>query len=112
MPVDVPKRLYGPANAASGDSTILTLPEGRTYLIDRVKIVNNSSSKITMKVGIGGVTDALLIFPAVGIPAKGIVDQKCDDIMDDDQTPDTMQINASASGATITVFGRDRYPHL
>lgn len=112
MPVDVKQRLYGPANMASGDSTLLSLTEGHKFLIDRVKIVNNSSGKITVKVGIGGTADANLIFPAVGIPTKGIVDQPCNDIMDDDQTPDTLQVNASGSGATITVFGRDRYPHL
>lgn len=109
---DVPQRLYGPANAASGDSTLLTLKEGHKYLIDRVKIVNNSTGKIAVKVGIGGLADPNLIFPAVSIPAKGMVDQKCDDVMDDDQTPDTLQFNATATGTTVTVFGRDNYPRL
>lgn len=103
---------YGPAAAASGDSTLLSLDYRHYYNIKRVKIVNNTTATITAKMGINGTADANLLFPAVAIPKKQMIDQKCDDNMTDYDTPDTLQINASAAGLSVTVFYDDYMPHL
>lgn len=110
MAGNVPRRLYGPANAASGDATILTLDEGHRYMLTSIKWVNNTTGKITVKAGLNGTADDNLILPATPVPAKGRINERLDDIMD--TTDDTMQINASASGTTVTVYGIDIYPHL
>lgn len=107
MPVHVPTRIAGPTAAASGDNTAYTPNEGQHAIITRVKLVNNGASKVTVKVGIGSSSDSALIFPAVGVPAKGMVDQETYDVLTD---ADSLIVNASATGVTYTVTGQIRMP--
>jgi hypothetical protein len=99
------KRLAGPANIASGTSTIFTGTASHDYTVRSIRIVNNTSAPITVKLGIGGVTDALLILPAIVIPAFDLYHEECLFIL---TGTDTLQANASASGLTITVCGLDQ----
>ena len=109
MPVDVLSRLAGPVNAASGDTTIYTPLERHQGWLRSVKVVNNTTAKITIKVGINATSDDSLIFPAIPVPAKGMVNQETFDVLEDS---DSLIVNASATGTTVTVMGFDRYPHL
>ncbi len=109
MPVDVLSRLAGPANAASGDNTVFTPDPGHQGWLQQIKIVNNTAAKITVKVGINASSDASLIMPAIGVPARGMVSQATFDVLND---TDSLIVNASATGSTVTIMGYDRYPHL
>ena len=109
MPVDVLSRLAGPVNAALGDNTVFTPKERHQGWIRAVKIVNNTTAKITIKVGINATTDDSLIFPAIPVPAKGMVNQETFDVLEDS---DSLLVNASATGSTVTIMGYDRYPTL
>ncbi len=109
MPVDVLSRLAGPVNAASGDNTIGAPDERHKWWIKSVKIVNNTAAKITIKVGISASTDSSLIFPTVSVPARGMMDIETFDVLSD---ADSLVVNASTGGATVTITGFDRYPHL
>lgn len=103
---DVLSRLAGPANLANGTSTVFTGTVSHRYTIKNIRIVNNSTGAITVKLGIGGVTDALLILAAVTLAAG--------DTMSDDVNmlvmsgTETLQANTTATGLTITVSGLDQ----
>lgn len=98
-------RLAGPANAASGTSTAFTGTTAHTYVIRSIFFANNTSGPITIKIGIGGVADSNLIL------AETVVQSKDTFVMTPDMLvlsgTETLQINASASGGTITVNGVD-----
>lgn len=98
-------RIVGPANIANGTSTLFTGTAAHVYVIRNIRIVNNTGGAITVKLGIGGVTDAVLIMPAVSIPAGAIYE---DDGMIVLSGTETLQANASATGATFTASGVDQ----
>lgn len=103
---DVLSRLVGPANIASGTSTLFTASASHRYTIKNIRIVNNSTGSLTVKLGIGGVADANLILPAVTLAAG-------DTLVDDTNmivlaAGETLQANASNTGLTITVSGLDQ----
>lgn len=100
----VATRLAGPANVASGTATVFTGIAAHIYTIRSIRIVNNSAAPITVKLGIGGVTDALLIMPATIIQPG---ETYTDDAMVVLSGTETLQANASGSGLTITLTGVD-----
>lgn len=102
---DTLSRIVGPVNAASGTSTIFTGTAAHTYTIRSIRMVNTTSAAITVKLGIGGVTDALLILPATSIDAGGWAE--FDGVLVLSGT-ETLQANTTATGVTITVAGLDQ----
>jgi hypothetical protein len=97
-------RLAGPVNLSGSTATYFTGTGGHTYAIRAIRILNNTAAPITVKVGIGGVTDALLIIPAVTIMPGAAWD---DDGLHVLSGTETLQANASATGATLEVSGLD-----
>lgn len=63
------KRLYGPAQVATGPSTVYTVPAATKAIIRQVHISNPSASPVTLTLSIGadGVTTRL--FSTFSIPA-------------------------------------------
>lgn len=102
---DVLSRLAGPANVASGTSTVFTGTAAHTYSIKSIRIVNNTAAAITIKLGIGGVADVNLILPPEPIDAGGFAEW---DGLLTLSGVETLQANASATGLTITVSGLDQ----
>jgi hypothetical protein len=102
---DTLKRLVGPVNVGNGTSTVFTGTTSHVYTIKRIRIVNNTAAAVTVKAGIGGVTDALLIMPPVAIPSGGMWD---DDVFVVLSGTETIQANASATGTTVTISGLDQ----
>lgn len=102
---NAPSRLAGPANAANGTSTIFTGTASHIYTIRGIRIVNTTAASITAKIGIGGVTDALLIVPATPIAPGAAWD---DDGLFILSGAETLQINTTATGLTVTVCGLDQ----
>ncbi len=102
---DILERLAGPANIANGTSTVFTGTGAHTYTIKNIRVVNNTAGSITLKLGIGGVTDALLILPATAIGAGE--SGEFDGVLVLAGT-ETLQANATATGLTITVSGMDQ----
>lgn len=103
---DVLSRIVGPANVASGTSTMFTGTTAHRYTIKNIRIVNNTAGAITVKIGIGGVADANLILAAVTLAAG-------DTFTDDTNMlvlagTETLQVNATATGTTMTVSGLDQ----
>lgn len=101
---DTLSRLAGPISVGSGTTTVFTGTAAHTYTIRNWRIVNNTGGAVTARVGIGGVTDTCLIFPAMSIPAASILE---DDGMVVMSGTETLQVSMSASGTTITVSGLD-----
>jgi hypothetical protein len=102
---DVLKRIVGPANIASGTSTLFTGTALHTYTFKHMTIVNPTAAAITVKLGIGGVTDALLFLPTATIDAGGMA------VFDGTLVltgAETIQANASATGLTFTASGLDQ----
>lgn len=102
---DTLSRIVGPANIASGTSTVFTGTAAHTYTIKHIRIVNPTGASVTVKLGIGGVADANLILPATPIDAGGFAEFDGLIVM---AGTETLQANASATGCTITVAGLDQ----
>lgn len=102
---DTLSRIVGPANIASGTSTIFTGTSGHTYTIKTIVIVNDSTGSISIKLGIGGVADANLVLPNVTL---GAGEQANFDGLLVMTGTETLQATTSASGLTITVAGLDQ----
>jgi hypothetical protein len=98
-------RLLGPVNIANGTSTLFTGVAAHTYTLRNIRIVNNTAAAITVRLGIGGVTDALLITPPITIPAGGFINHDCFIVM---SGAEALQAIATATGTTITISGLDQ----
>jgi hypothetical protein len=119
MPVNnIPVTLYGPATlAASGDTTLFTALTDYVYMLDMVKVVNNTSAKVTVKFGNMGSADTNLICPPVGVPKQGMVTldkQVAGHLITgagvEVGSEQYLVCNTSATGVTVTVEGTIRYP--
>lgn len=102
---DTLTRIFGPVNIASGTSTLFTGVTGHIYTFKHFVIVNNTGAAISVKLGIGGVTDALLILPYTSIDAGGMAEG--DGLWITSGT-ETIQANAGSTGLTITASGLDQ----
>ena len=102
---DTLKRITGPQNIASGTSTLFTGTAAHIYTFKHMIIVNNTAGAITVKLGVGGVTDALLFLPSSVIDAGGFAE--FNGLLITSGT-ETIQANASASGLTFTASGLDQ----
>jgi hypothetical protein len=98
-------RLLGPVNLANGTATAATVPASHTWTLKHIRIVNNTAAAITVKVGIGGVTDAKLFVQAISIPAGETYVENLQITM---IAAETLQANTTATGLTITVNGIDQ----
>ena len=100
---------------AAGDNTLLTVSPGHTVIVERFHVVNSTSAtKLTAKIGLNASADANLVSPAMTIPGKQMVDQDTFIVMNadvDSVVVDSLVLNASATGLTVTVYGTDQYPH-
>ena len=101
---DTLSRLAGPVSLAAGTTTVFTGTAAHTYTIRNWRIVNNTGGAVTVRVGIGGVTDTCLVFPAMSVPAAAILE---DDGMIVMSGTETLQVSTSATGTTVTVSGLD-----
>jgi hypothetical protein len=102
---DTLSRIVGPVNIASGTSTIFTGTTAHVYTIKQMTIVNATAGAITVKLGIGGVTDALLIMPTSTIDAGGFAEWEGMRVLTGTQT---LQALTSATGLTFTMDGLDQ----
>jgi hypothetical protein len=102
---DTLSRIVGPVNLASGTSTVFTGTAAHTYTLRSIRVVNPTAAAVTVKLGIGGVTDALLVLPATSIDAGGWAE--FDGVLVLSGT-ETLQANTTATGTTITVSGLDQ----
>lgn len=102
---DTLKRIVGPVNIGNGTSTLFTGTAAHVYTIRSMLIVNNSAGAITVKIGIGGVTDALLILEAVSIDAHGKAEFDGVLVL---TGAETIQANTTATGLTFTASGLDQ----
>jgi len=102
---EVLMRIAGPSNIASGTSTLFTGTASHRYTVKQITIVNPTAGAITYKLGIGGVTDAVLIMPAVTLQAGEYT--TFDGLLVLSGT-ETLQANATATGGTFTMSGLDQ----
>lgn len=104
---DTLSRLAGPTAAASGASTVLTVPASHTYTIKRIKVVNTDTANAhTFQLFINGSAAANAITPVFTIDAGGFAE--CDDF-DVLVATDTLHVTTDAAGLTITVTGLDQF---
>lgn len=102
---DTLKRLAGPANVASGTSTLFTGVAAHVYTVKHMSIVNNTATDINIKLGVGGVADANLILPNSTVVAGGEAEWSGLLVL---TGAETLQAVASASGLTFTMSGLDQ----
>lgn len=102
---DLLSRIVGPVAVASGTSTIFTGTNLHTYTVKQIRIVNNTTGGINIKIGIGGVTDALLILHDVTIPGKSTFTDSGLWVV---KNTETVQASAGTTGLTISLHGLDQ----
>src|SRR3990167_1114626 len=64
------KRLYGPAQVATGPATVYTVPALTKTIIRQILVNNPSASPVTLTVSIGADAAATRLLDAYSIPAK------------------------------------------
>ena len=71
-----PKRLYGPAQVATGPTTVYTVPAATKTVIRHIHVNNPSASPVTLTVSIGADAAGTRFYDAYSIPAKaaGVTD--------------------------------------
>lgn len=102
------RRLSGPTAAVSGDNILYTCPDNHTVVVTRLNVVNSTSStKVNVKMGLNASTDANLVTPLITVPGRQMVDKDTHVVMHapDGAGADTLVLNASATGVTVTVSG-------
>lgn len=102
---EVLKRVIGPVNIANGTSTVFTGVTVHRYTFKNIRIVNNSGGAITVKLGIGGVTDPLLFLHTLSIAANSTYTE---DLFLVTEGVETIQATTSATGLTLTASGLDQ----
>lgn len=70
----VRKRLYGPAQVATGPTTVYTVPASRRATIRGIHLFNPSASAVTFTASIGADAAATRIYGAYSIPANSPYD--------------------------------------
>lgn len=106
---DTLKRIFGPANIASGTSTVFAGTAAHTYTFKHISVVNDSGAAITVKMGIqavaGALADSDLFLPLTTIEAGGMAN--FDGMMVMSGT-EVIRAETSASGLTISGHGLDQ----
>jgi hypothetical protein len=72
----IPKRLYGPAQVATGPTTVYTVPALTKTVIRHIHVNNPSASPVTLTLSIGADAAGTRFYDAYSIPAKaaGVTD--------------------------------------
>lgn len=63
------KRLYGPAQVATGPATIYTVPAATKAVIRQIHVQNPSASPVTLTLSVGADAAATRLLSAYSIPA-------------------------------------------
>ena len=99
--------LAGPAQAASGTSTIFTVPSAHTYTVKYISLINMAHTPTTVELGINGVGNSNIFFPLVELYPYGAIAEYSGLLVF--PATYTMQIQVSqASAITYTVHGIDQ----
>lgn len=71
-----PKRLYGPAQVATGPATVYTVPAGTKTIVRHIHVQNPSASPVTLSLSLGVDAAGTRLWDAYSIPAKaaGVTD--------------------------------------
>ena len=74
------KRLYGPAQVATGPATVYTVPASTKAVIRHVMVSNPSGSPVTLTISVGADAASTRILGAYSIPAAaaGVTDSRRD----------------------------------
>jgi len=65
----IPKRLYGPAQVATGPTTVYTVPALTKTIIRHIHVSNPSASPVTLTISVGADAAGTRILGAYSIPA-------------------------------------------
>lgn len=103
---DMLKRLAGPAAAAAGTSTLITVATGHLLTIKKIKIVNTDAVNTkTFQLFINGSAAGNAITPVLTVDAGGYAESDEFIVL---AATDTLQITTSATGLTVSVYGLDQ----
>ena len=76
------KRLYGPAQIATGPTTVYTVPALTKAILRHVHVSNPSGSAVTLTISIGADGVTTRIFGAYSIAANTVFDHFCFYVVD------------------------------
>lgn len=71
-----PKRLYGPAQIATGPTTVYTVPAGTKTIVRLLHVNNPDPAAVTLTVSVGADAAGTRLYDAYSIPGKaaGVTD--------------------------------------
>jgi hypothetical protein len=107
-----PKRLYGPAQIATGPATVYTVPASTKTIIRQVHIQNPSASAVTYRLSIGADAAGTRWFDDFSIPARaaGVTDSIRDHflylVM---EAGEVLQIGAGTNNVLVITITGDEY---
>ncbi len=70
-----PKRLYGPAQIATGPATVYTVPAATKTVLRKLELSNPSGSAVTVTMSIGADGATTRVLSGYSIPANSVYDR-------------------------------------
>lgn len=107
-----PKRLYGPAQIATGPTTVYTVPASTKTIIRHIHLSNPSGSAVTVTMSIGADAAATRLLGTYSIPAAaaGVTDSVRDlyyyQVMD---AAEILTLSAGTNNIVVIVVNGDEY---
>lgn len=105
-----PKRLYGPAQIATGPATVYTVPAGTKTIVRHIHIQNPSAAPVTFSLSLGVDAAGTRLWDAYSIPAKaaGVTDSVRDifvyQVM---EAAEVIQLSAGTNNILTVVINGD-----
>lgn len=107
-----PKRLYGPAQVATGPATIYTVPASTKTIIRQIHIQNPSGGTVTYRLSIGADAAGTRWFDDFSIPARavGVTDSVRDHFLYlPMEAGEVLQVGAGTNNVLVIVVTGDEY---
>lgn len=107
----IPTRLVGPAQIATGPTTVYTVSANEKVIIRHIHIQNPSGAAVTVTVSIGASAAGTRLFDAFSIPAAGagikdsVFDHYCYYIMEETEI---LQLAAGTNNILVATITGDR----
>ncbi len=102
---EVLTRLAGPVALTSGTQTVFTGTAAHVYTSLDLRIVNPTAGDITVSVGVNGLADENLIIADVTLSEDDMLDDNSRHVL---AGTDTLEVQCSADGLTLTWSGVDQ----
>lgn len=100
----IPKRLYGPAQVATGPTTVYTAPALTKTVIRHIHLSNPSGAAVTFTLSVGADAAATRVYGAYSVAANSVYDAFVYVVVD---AAEIVTVSAGTTAVLVLVIGGD-----